>query len=166
MHHVTFRETTNLYRDIIRAAMYLIKRNYRRVRKLYRVNIEEGQRHIFPFLQRLQALRLENKEKRFLAKQSQTGNRYNVFRNISTQADLRDSDGDTQITDVEIVKLCLTGEIHLRLEITDFGICLYRLNKGEDEIKDKTTQTESLPLCLTSSVRDKMRRRKNSLIIA
>ena len=87
--------------------MYLIKRNYRRVRKLYRVNIEEGQRHIFPFLQRLQALRLENKEKRFLAKQSRTGNKYNVFRNISTQADLHDSDGDTCSTDVEIIKTLL-----------------------------------------------------------
>jgi hypothetical protein len=63
------------------------------------------------FVQRLQALRLENKEKRFLAKQSRTGNKYNVLRNISTQADLRDNDGDMRSSDVKIDKTIFVRRI-------------------------------------------------------
>ena len=54
--------------------------------------------------QRLQTLRLEYREKKLLAKQSKTGDKYTVFRNVSTQADLHDSEGDAEGTEVKVAK--------------------------------------------------------------
>ena len=54
--------------------------------------------------QRLQTLRLEYREKKLLAKQSKTGDKYNVFRHVSTQADFHDSKGEAEGNEVKVAK--------------------------------------------------------------
>ena len=58
--------------------------------------------------QRLQAYRLYYKEKKFLTKQSQTGTKYKVVRNVSTQAELDQKDGEVDKVDDEVVEILIT----------------------------------------------------------
>ena len=85
-----------MYREIIKVVRHFLRRNYSRLRRLYRVSFDlmsyEMRSSSFS-PQTFRAWRLERKEQRLLKKQEQIGKKYNVIKNVSTHSMLNDPDG-------------------------------------------------------------------------
>ena len=97
------------------------------------------------FPQTFRAWHLDRKEKRLLRKQAEIGAKYNVIKNVSTHSMLNDPDGEM----INRVLLCLSvysGELDMKLDLEDIGMCL---NKSFDQnilMIEKMTQTELYPV--------------------
>ena len=80
-----------------------------------------------------------------LRKQEQIGEKYNVIKNVSTHSMLNDPDGRK----INIFSLCyklIAGELDMKLDLEDIGMCLNKSLDNNIHMVEKTTQTESFPL--------------------
>jgi len=101
----TNSENTNLYREIIKVARHFIRRNYSRLRRMYRT---------------FRAWRLERKEKQLLRKQAEIGKKYNVIKNVSTHSMLNDIDGELDMKlDLEDIGMCLNKSLDSNIPMTE-----------------------------------------------
>ena len=99
--------------------------------------------------QTFRAWRLERKEKQLLRKQAERGKKYNVIKNVSTHSMLNDIDGMIDSPQYLPSIINNLGELDMKLDLEDIGMCLNKSLDSNIPMTEKMTQTEPFPMSST-----------------
>ena len=88
---------------------------------------------------RLKIWRLEYREKRFHAKQSEDRERYKVLRHVITQADMEEHEGEVCHVEYCLIMSVMVGL--LSVTVTDYCLCKIQDPVCEMSVCDNTAQT-------------------------